>query len=294
MGQGVAARIEYIDYSRVGAWTPEFRFRVEQNRAREFAAATNDLNPRHVNGENAPPLFAIVANREAVICAHALAMSRGNPPPFQRLHGEHDMFFDQQLRSGMVVWSKAALVGVRVKTSGTTLVFEENTRDDAGGMVNRQFRVIFLPGILAPRDAGIDAPDFRVPQALTSSSPEQTVVLHVDRDQTYRYAAASGDWSRFHLDDAFAKSVGAPGIVLHGLCTMAFMARAVVDACCAGDPTRLKRLALRFSRPVIPGDDLTVRIQRSRDDAQPQTYAFEARSSSGETVVRYGRADVSY
>ncbi len=46
-----------------------------------------------------------------------------------------------------------------------------------------------------------------------------------------------------HLDDALAKSVGLPGIIVHGLCTMAFTSWAVVQSVAAGDSTRLKRLA---------------------------------------------------
>ena len=69
-----------------------------------------------------------------------------------------------------------------------------------------------------------------------------------DRYVTYRYAGASGDFNPIHLDDEFARSVGLPGRILHGLWTMAQVARAQGEA--AGDPLALEsrsdRGGLRF------------------------------------------------
>ncbi len=79
------------------------------------------------------------------------------------------------------------------------------------------------------------------------------VTYRFDDDQTFRYAEASGDPVRIHLDDAAARAVGLPGIIIHGLCTMAFCGRAVIESVGGGDPTRLARLAVKFSRPVLPG-----------------------------------------
>ena len=57
-----------------------------------------------------------------------------------------------------------------------------------------------------------------------------------------------------HLDDDFAKAMGLPGIIIHGLCTMAFCGRAVVGEFCPDDPTRLKRFAVRFAKIVQPSE----------------------------------------
>ena len=65
-----------------------------------------------------------------------------------------------------------------------------------------------------------------------------------DRYLTVRYAGASGDFNPIHIDDEFARSVGLPGRILHGLWTMAQVARAQTEA--AGGPERLKRLSVQF------------------------------------------------
>jgi acyl dehydratase len=65
-----------------------------------------------------------------------------------------------------------------------------------------------------------------------------------DKYVTVRYAGASGDFNPIHIDDEFAREVGLPGRILHGLWTMAQVARAHTDA--AGGPEHLKRLSVQF------------------------------------------------
>ena len=71
-----------------------------------------------------------------------------------------------------------------------------------------------------------------------------------DRYVTFRYAGASGDFNPIHLDDEFARSVGLPGRILHGLWTMAQVARAQTEA--AGGPHALKRLSVTFRGMGVP------------------------------------------
>jgi acyl dehydratase len=65
-----------------------------------------------------------------------------------------------------------------------------------------------------------------------------------DRYLTVRYAGASGDFNPIHIDEEFARQVGLPGRILHGLWTMAQVARAHTEA--AGGPERLRRLGVQF------------------------------------------------
>ena len=73
-----------------------------------------------------------------------------------------------------------------------------------------------------------------------------------DRYVTYRYAGASGDFNPIHLDDEFARSVGLPGRILHGLWTMAQVARA------QGDGLRLQSLSVQFRGLGVPEQEITV------------------------------------
>jgi acyl dehydratase len=77
-----------------------------------------------------------------------------------------------------------------------------------------------------------------------------------DRYLTVRYAGASGDFNPIHIDEEFAKSVGLPGRILHGLYTMAQVARAQTEA--AGGPEKLKRLSVQFRGMGLPEREITV------------------------------------
>jgi acyl dehydratase len=77
-----------------------------------------------------------------------------------------------------------------------------------------------------------------------------------DRYLTYRYAGASGDFNPIHIDEEFAKQVGLPGRILHGLWTMAQVARAQTEA--GGGPESLRRLAVQFRGMGVPEAELIV------------------------------------
>jgi acyl dehydratase len=87
---------------------------------------------------------------------------------------------------------------------------------------------------------------------------EELAVLAVTPDAlaSARYANASGDFNPIHLDDGFARSVGLPGRILHGLYTMALVARAATEA--AGGPEHLRRLAVQFRGAAVPQEEITV------------------------------------
>jgi len=84
--------------------------------------------------------------------------------------------------------------------------------------------------------------------------PELTVTP--DKYLTVRYAGASGDFNPIHVDDEFARAVGLPGRILHGLFSMALVARAHTEA--AGGPAALKRLSVEFRGMGLPEQEITV------------------------------------
>jgi acyl dehydratase len=85
-----------------------------------------------------------------------------------------------------------------------------------------------------------------------------TIELKVTPDPylTVRYAGASGDFNPIHIDEEFAKQVGLPGRILHGLWTMAQVARAHTDA--AGGPDKLEQLSVQFRGMGRLGEEITV------------------------------------
>ena len=89
---------------------------------------------------------------------------------------------------------------------------------------------------------------------------EQIPELRVtpDRYLPLRYAGASGDFNPIHVDPEFAKQVGLPSTILHGLYTMALVARAATAAA-DGDPRALRRLSVEFRGMGVPEKEIVVR-----------------------------------
>jgi acyl dehydratase len=102
------------------------------------------------------------------------------------------------------------------------------------------------------------------------------------REQIAAYAEASGDRNPIHLDDDFARSVGLPGVIAHGMLQMGLLARA------AGEPTRLRRLSCRFAAIVRPGD--TVTFRGTQKGAEVELSAF---NQAGEPVLTRARAELA-
>ena len=108
-----------------------------------------------------------------------------------------------------------------------------------------------------------------------------------DKYLTVRYAGASGDFNPIHIDEEFAKSVGLPGKILHGLWSMAQVARAQTEA--AGGPEKLKRLSVQFRGMGIPEQELVVTSTVREVSDGVATVDAEARQ--GDTrVIRRGVA----
>ena len=132
------------------------------------------------------------------------------------------------------------------------------------------------------------APHHRFDEAMREREPDAEVAQTFDSDQTYRYAEASGDPMPIHLDGQLAKSMGLPGIIIHGLCTMAFTSVAVIQHACPEDPTRLDRLAVRFASTTQPEQTITTRLW----DAAAGVCAYETTSDAGAVVIKDGLAAV--
>lgn len=107
------------------------------------------------------------------------------------------------------------------------------------------------------------------------------------REQIAAYAEASGDRNPIHLDDAFAKSVGLPGVIAHGMLQMGLLARVAAEAA-GGDHRRLKSLSCRFAAMVLPGD--TVTFTGEADEAG--RIRLSATNQKGEAVLSKAAAEL--
>jgi acyl dehydratase len=116
-----------------------------------------------------------------------------------------------------------------------------------------------------------------------------TLKVTPDKYLTVRYAGASGDFNPIHLDDDFARQVGLPGRILHGLWTMAQVARAQTEA--AGGPHALKRLSVTFRGMGVPEHEITV-TGRVESVADGVAVVHAMAEQDGRAIIRNAEADL--
>ncbi len=110
-----------------------------------------------------------------------------------------------------------------------------------------------------------------------------------DRFLTVRYAGASGDFNPIHIDEEFAQQVGLPGRILHGLWTMAQVARAHTEA--LGGAEKLARLSVEFRGMGVMEEEITVTGRVRAIDSERALVDSEA-VQRGKRIIRNGEAEI--
>jgi acyl dehydratase len=120
-----------------------------------------------------------------------------------------------------------------------------------------------------------------------------TKTFRITRADLIRYAGASGDFNPIHWSDRFATSVGLPGVIAHGMFTMALVGRAVAEW--AGAPDAVVDYGVRFTRPVVVPDDdagneieVTAKVKEVTEDGL--TRLDITATCQGEKVLSQARA----
>lgn len=116
-----------------------------------------------------------------------------------------------------------------------------------------------------------------------TSKPDHEATVQTRDDQALLYRL-SGDRNPLHSDPEFAKMAGFPKPILHGLCTWGFTGRALLHTLCGSDPAKFKMMEGRFSKPVFPGEALTVRMWVDGNDA-----LFQTVNPDGDVVLDQGK-----
>ena len=229
-----------------------------------------------------PPTFPVILVFEAQYAANAVVPRQVYESGRSGVHGEHEVLLHRPLVPGesLTTWSEP--FAIRNTKAGMRAVLHMEQFDADDLLVVEQWWTIFFAGNDLLADAGPEPPDHTFPDA-ARRHPVGTATQHVDVDQAQRYAEVSNDWSAHHFDLEAARRSGFDYLFAHGLCTMAMCSQAVVAMVADGDPSRVRRVAVRFASPTRLDEDLTVDVY----EIDPRTYAFEA-TCAGAAVVKHG------
>jgi acyl dehydratase len=124
---------------------------------------------------------------------------------------------------------------------------------------------------------------------LKAGEPIGELRITPDKYLTVRYAGASGDFNPIHIDEEFARAVGLPGRILHGLWTMAQVARAQTEA--AGGPERLRRLSVQFRGMGAPEQEVLV-TGTVREVSDGRAIVDTVAEQAGKQIIRNAEAEL--
>ncbi|WP_276209762.1 MaoC/PaaZ C-terminal domain-containing protein [Amycolatopsis vastitatis] len=277
------------DLSKIGVWCDPRPFTVDESRLAAYAEATNDTNPDRTSGKYANPVFAVVPAWDT-----AFEMLKGtlDPELYSRsLHGEQDIRLSAPITAGMRLWTRAAVVRAAPASTGMTLSARALSVDDDDRPVVDQIFTMFIRGASLPAPAGEDIDQARSPAgSLTREVGGVPAARRLDADQSLRYSKASGDTEAVHLDVEVAKSFGFPDVINQGNCTFAIAAQDVMRVVCDDDVSRVRRIAVRMSSPVLLDDTLTTRIYA--DDTSSRIFGWETVLGDGRLCLKSGLIEV--
>jgi len=218
----------------VGAGTDELAFTTEN---------TKDTPQRVL------PTFAVIIGGGGAPMGEI-----GSFNPAMMVHGEQGIELLDEIPPDGEIESRGKVAAIWDKGNAAVIEFEsESVNVKTGQPLLRTRSQLFcrgeggFGGERGPSDK-IEFPD---------SAPDHEVTYKTREDQALTYRL-SGDRNPLHSDPSFAAMGGFEKPILHGLCTYGFTGRALLHALCGSDPKRFKGMNARFSRPVIPGDELTI------------------------------------
>lgn len=195
------------------------------------------------------------------------------------LHGEQGLILHRPLPAAATVIGRSRVTGIVDKGAGKgALLFSERDVIDKadGALLCTVTSTTFMRG-----EGGFGGPagPTPAPHPMPDGDPALVVELPTLPQAALIYRL-SGDFNPLHADPAVARAVGFDRPILHGLATYGVAGRAILKACCDGDPARLKRLDVRFSAPVYPGE--TIRTEIWTDGT---TVSFRCHAVERDTVI---------
>lgn len=206
----------------------------------------------------------------------------GSFNPAMLVHGEQSITLHREIPVEGKVRTVGKVVGIYDKGSGGVIVTEAESVDASTG--EPMFTTRMAAFIRGEGGFGGDrgpSSKFEAP----TTAPTHTVTYQTRPDQALTYRL-SGDRNPLHSDPEFAKMGGFSKPILHGLCTYGFTGRALLHSLCGGDAGRFTGMDARFSKPVIPGDELTIKIWDQGDG----TAVFQTLTQNGDVVIDAGKA----
>jgi acyl dehydratase len=295
----------------IGRTWPPIEYEVGREKIREYAAVVGEQSPIYYQADEAravgfrsvvaPPMFC------AVYCAPAVAQAVFDPEVgidrARFVHGEQSFEWFAPVCAGDAVTTTCQIVEAYPKGDNAFYVFASESRNQRDEETMRARYTGIVRGgasdVIAGPGDGADSGDrdrpsdrtLEPPPGLAEGAALPEFSVTPDRYVPHRYAGVSGDFTPIHLDAEFAQAVGMPGIILHGLYTMAIVARAQVEGV-GGDPRLLRTLRVQFRGVALP--EVEIKVTSSVAAITDGVAIVKTRAVQSEVeVIREGEAHIA-
>lgn len=194
--------------------------------------------------------------------------------PMKMLHGEQYLEIYKELPTEATIETRMQIVDVLDKGSGAVFVVENETFDTSNGDKLCTTQMILFAvgagGFQGKRSSSKIIPTVEAP----NRQPDASVTQQTSHDQAALYRL-SGDKNPLHIDSNVAMMAGFKIPILHGLCSLGFSVRHVLQTYANGDPSFFKAVKARFAKPVIPGQSLQTNMWQEGNRIHFQTSTVE-------------------
>jgi len=261
---------------------------IVPDEVREYAKATNETNSLYYEEDDRrlfiPPIFPVTMLIDPF--TKIMTDKSLNLDFLRMVHGEHEIVYYKPLKPLDTVKTTVKLESIDKKDAGDILW----TKID--GFVEKELKFTMRAGLFFKNVKKSTKRKIKKHK----DEPDREIIFSkkmlVAPDQSKRYATASGDQNPIHVDPDIAKAAGLPDIILHGLCTLAFATAAIVDELVDGDPSKIKSVRTRFSKPVFMNDLLTTEVWIEKQSKISKNVNFVTKNQKGEIVLSKGEIEL--
>ena len=263
---------------KIGPLTSEYTWKDVVLYALGVGAGFGELDFVYENGLKVIPSFAVTTIYG--VFAEAAGLTNANLAGI--LHGEQDTIFHNPIPTDGKISTELTITNMydKGKGKGAIVVAEADTYHDNGQKLYTNYIKLFcrldggFGGDSGPEEA-VQIPD-KAPDFEEKESPSG------DQPLLYRL---SGDYFALHIDPDFAKASGFEMPIMHGLCTHGYACRAVIKHLFPGEPERMTRFRVRFSKTLYPGRPIITQIWKVEDG---RAYFRVINAENGEVVIDRG------
>jgi acyl dehydratase len=261
-----------------------------------YAAALDDLMPCYMDTRAsqqfiAHPMFPVCFEWPVVVAMGQRLQGKGMmADEFRRgVHANHDVTIHRPVRPPEKLTTRATVVAVERRKPGAYQVTRLETIDESGALVCTSmygsiYRGIDVTGEDKPLAVKTDLPHAND----TPKHPRAEAKVHVDGGLAHTYTECAQIWNPIHTDIKIAREAGLPALILHGTATLALAVSRIVHSEADGDPSRVGRIAGRFSGMVLMPSDITVRTLAREPFGGVDIIHFDVLTQNGEPAISNG------